>query len=67
MVSFEHKKLIEQIAQLSGCPEDEGDFEVWRAGLHHVDMLRRNARYENEEPVICRTSVGEVAGQDSRR
>ena len=48
MVSFEHRKLIEQITRGDRCPEDESDFEVWRAGLGHVDMLRHNSAEQDE-------------------
>ena len=53
MVSFEHKKLIELIAGMSPCPEDEREFEVWRSGLGHVNMLRRNAAEQDELVVLA--------------
>lgn len=55
MVSFEHGKLIKQIARGDRCPEDESDFEVWRAGLGHVDMLRRNSA-EHDELIVTALS-----------
>lgn len=51
-VSVEHKKFVADIARRDTCPEDEDMFGVWRTGLGHVDMLRRNAA-ENPELMVA--------------
>ena len=57
MVLFEHKKLLENIAQLNKCPENNEEFDVWRTGLGHVDMLRRNADEQSELIVAANSPV----------
>ena len=51
VVTFEHKQLIERVVRLGECPENEDEFKVWLAASRHVDMLRRNAR-EQEELIV---------------
>ena len=48
MGSFEHKKLLEEITQGDLCPGNDEDFEKWRSGIGHVDMLRHNAHEQSE-------------------
>ena len=47
-VSVEHKRLVADIARRDTSPEDEDMFVVWRTGLGHVDMFRRNAAADPE-------------------
>ena len=51
-VSFEHKKLIADIAHRDAYPEDEDEFGVWWTGMGHVDMLRRNVA-EHPELIVA--------------
>ena len=52
MVSFEHKQLIKLIAQGDEVPQSEGEYEPWRTGLGHVEILRANAQ-EGEELMLA--------------
>ena len=52
MVSFEHKQLINLIARGDEVPQSEGEYEAWRTGVGHVEVLRANAR-EGEELILA--------------
>lgn len=52
MVSFEHKQLINLIAQGDEVPQSEDAYEAWRTGLGHVELLRTNAQ-EGEELMLA--------------
>jgi len=44
MASFEHKKLVEQIAALDSPPSDKEEFAEWVKASAHLDFLEANAR-----------------------
>lgn len=57
MYNYEHKKLVEEIANLDKVPEDTNAFSDWIQGEAHLTFLHENARAD--ELVIC--SSGEYS------
>ena len=48
MPSYAHKKLIERIAFLDKAPEDPDKFTTWIKAKGHLDLLRDNAKEDEQ-------------------